>query len=175
MGGEEMATDSDSELSVMVEVQRLLTGLDPEAARRVARWVADKHGVVVGERLPGKAAGESRGDNGNAGGLEDLASLYEKANPSSTRERVMTVAYWFQVAQGQLDVDSQSVNTELKQLGHGLKNVTKAFTELIQERPQLAIQVRKAGSTRQARKRYRLTAEGIKRVRALLEGASIHE
>jgi hypothetical protein len=84
----------------------------------------------------------------------------------------MVVTYWFQVVQGQTDVDSQKVNTELKQLGHGMKNITSAFSELIRERPQLVLQVRKAGSTRQARKRYRLTAEGIKKVKALMSGAS---
>jgi len=165
----------DQELHTMVEIQRLLDKLDEGAASRVVRWLADRRGVV--SRSHSAGAGGLTADGGRTDREDgaDLATTYEAAKPSTTPERVMVVTYWFQVAQGQADVDSQRVNSELKQLGHGLKNITKAFTELIRERPQLVIQVRKAGSTRQARKRYRLTAEGIKRVKTLLTGGPSHE
>jgi hypothetical protein len=159
------------ELQIMVEIQRLLGELDPDAARRVARWVADRYRVGFAAATPGGARVPDSAD-GASNGSGDLAAAYEAANPTKTSERVMVVTYWFQVVQGQTDVDSQKVNTELKQLGHGMKNITSAFSELIRERPQLVLQVRKAGSTRQARKRYRLTAEGIKKVKALMSGAS---
>ncbi len=157
----------DTELVVMAEIKRLLSTVEPAAAGRVARWVADRYGVHPTGRAF-IASGGSDSGSGGGNGPADLATIYEAANPTKTSERVMVVTYWFQVVQGQTDVDSQRVNTELKQLGHGLKNITSAFSELIRERPQLVLQVRKGGSTRQARKRYRLTAEGIKTVKALL-------
>ena len=43
--------------------------------------------------------------------------------------------------------------------------MTRACSALIGEKPPLMIQVKKAGSTRQARKQYRLTAAGLQRVR----------
>jgi hypothetical protein len=169
-----MAVGDDEELKAMGEVQRVLGNLEPATASRVARWVADRYRAGPSARPLGRTAGPGP-DGEEINGVGDLATVYEAANPTTTRERVMVVTYWFQVAQGQSNVDSQRINTELKQLGHGLKNITSAFTELIRERPQLVIQVRKAGSTRQARKRYRLTTEGIKRVKALMTSGSIDE
>jgi len=58
----------------------------------------------------------------------------------------------------------------LKNLGHGIGNVTRACSALIAEKPALLMQVKKAGSTKQARKQYRLTTAGIQRVREMLAG-----
>ncbi len=163
--------DRDVELETMTEISRLLGEVDDATAGRVVRWLADRHGVMTRSQ---RTTPNGAGPDGDAVGA-DLAGVYEAANPSTTSERVMVVAYWFQVVQGETDVDSQKINSELKQLGHGVKNITRAFSELIGVRPQLVIQVRKAGSTRQARKRYRLTTEGVKRVKTLLAGGSTDE
>jgi hypothetical protein len=98
-----------------------------------------------------------------------LADVFSAANPGTHDYKALVVGFWFQAVKGASDLDAQAVNTELKQLGHGLKNITAAFAALISARPQLAIQVRKAGTTKQARKRYRLTNEGLKRVQLMLE------
>jgi hypothetical protein len=82
----------------------------------------------------------------------------------------LVVGYWFQVHQGMKDFDSQRVNAELKNMGHGVGNITEAFTRLIDRRPQFVIQTRKSGTARQARKLYRVTNEGIKRVQSMLGG-----
>ncbi|HLQ14718.1 MAG TPA: hypothetical protein VK256_02510 [Candidatus Eisenbacteria bacterium] len=161
----------DDELEAMAEIRRRLSRLDDAAAVRVVRWLGDRYGVSVrGRGNSERVISEVTRNGEDASG--DVASIYEAANPSTTAERVMVVTYWFQVVQGDGDVDSQKVNTELKQLGHQVKNITRAFSELIGVRPQLVIQVRKGGSTRQARKRYRLTTEGIKRIKALLAGGT---
>jgi hypothetical protein len=81
------------------------------------------------------------------------------------------VGYWFQVHQGMKDFDSQRVNAELKNMGHGVGNITDAFTTLIDGKPQYVIQTRKSGTSRQARKLYRVTNEGSNRVRDLLGGS----
>jgi hypothetical protein len=49
-------------------------------------------------------------------------------------------------------------------------NVTRACSVLIQQRPALMLQVKKSGSTKQARKQYRLTAAGLQRAREMLGG-----
>lgn len=79
------------------------------------------------------------------------------------------VSYWFQFIKGDADIDSQSVNTELKHLGHGVGNITQAFAGLIARKPQLVIQTKKEGKTQQARKKYRVTQEGKKAVDAMLQ------
>jgi hypothetical protein len=104
------------------------------------------------------------------GDYEDLADLYNAANPTSDVQRALVAGYWFQVVEGNTTFASQTLNTALKDLGHGLSNITKALTALQQQRPALASQVKKAGKSRQARKVYKLTRAGITEVERMLAG-----
>ena len=51
-------------------------------------------------------------------------------------------AYWVQVCQGNQGFDGQSVNKELKNLGHGLGNITMALNPPIAQKPRTVLQLR---------------------------------
>jgi len=53
-----------------------------------------------------------------------------------------------------------------------VENITVALGALVDDTPRLVIQTHKAGKTKQARKKYKLTAEGIKRIKQMLTGNS---
>ncbi len=78
------------------------------------------------------------------------------------------VGYWFQEDQKHADLDAQKINSTLKHLGHGVPNITSCFNSLIEHDPRWALQTKKSGSSKQARKKYRITGEGIKKVRSML-------
>ena len=48
-----------------------------------------------------------------------------------------------------------------------MPNITSALDDLIEVRPQLVIQLAKAGTSKQARKRYKVTVAGAKKVQEL--------
>ena len=79
------------------------------------------------------------------------------------------VAYWVQRIKGNGDFDAATINKELKHLGHGVGNITAALGSLIARKPNLVIQTRKGGSSQQARKRYKLTTEGLKYVDNMIQ------
>lgn len=81
------------------------------------------------------------------------------------------MAYWFQEIVGDSEFESAKLNRELKHMGHGLSNVTKALNSLIGKKPSLAIQTKKSGSSKQARKKYKLTHAGVQKVQEMLQGA----
>jgi DNA-binding MarR family transcriptional regulator len=83
-------------------------------------------------------------------------------------DKVVAVAYWFQQLQGNEDWDSATVNNELKHLGYSSSNITRDLDNLMAKSPRYVIQTRKEGTTKQARKRYKLTREGIRAVEAML-------
>jgi hypothetical protein len=60
------------------------------------------------------------------------------------------------------------LNTELKNLGHAIPNITDALTSNIEKKPQRVIQLQKAGTSRQARKTYKVTHEGLVYVAGML-------
>lgn len=159
---------NDPELAAMQEVSEALSDLDSEAAARVIRWAADRHDVTVAGSSPQGTAAASKSEMGMEGEFEDFADLFFQASPSTDQEKVLAAGYWFQAVEGDDDLTARQINDELKHLGHQISNITRAFNRLIGKNPALAMQVRKTGSSQQARKIYRLTKAGLRRVEEML-------
>lgn len=98
----------------------------------------------------------------------DFPGLFNQVNPATAVERALVASYFVQVHKGSQDFGSQEINALLKDLGHGIENITLAFNGMMAQSPKLAMQVQKSGTSQQARKRYRLTHEGITRVKRML-------
>jgi hypothetical protein len=159
----------DPELEAMTAVAAAIDKItgDDKMVARVMRWARERY-TDTNEPEPPLVRGKPV--VADPAEYEDVATLYSAAAPKTDPERALVVGYWFQVHQGMKDFDSQRVNTELKNIGHGVGNITDAFSRLIGRKPQYVIQIRKSGTARQARKLYRLTNEGVKHVQALLGG-----
>lgn len=177
--------DPTVELNVMMEVSTSLNKLDgdTDAVRRVIQWVRSRYLPDELEPAPAVTASappiatssasapaiSPEPQPTNAGrSFQSLPDLYSAVSPGSDAERALVVGYWFQVVEGDSDLDGFQINRELRHLGHGISNITTALSSLIGRRPQLVLQTRKSGSTRQARKRYRLTDAGIKVVQQMI-------
>lgn len=154
-----MTTD-DRELAAMETVRKTVEELDEEARQRVLVWAVHRF------RIKTKGA-QIEGEDSE---YKEFADLFDAANPKTTAQRALVGGYWFQLVNGRPTFTGQEVNKELKHVGQEVGNITDAFTALIGEKPSLALQVRKGGRTKQARKQYKLTTEGIKRVRGMISG-----
>lgn len=178
--------DPTEELSVMMEVSTSLGRLDGDvdALRRVLKWICSRHlppddAMSTSESehtssAPATTTGTPLTPNGDVAPaptgrmFHSLPDLYAAVSPDSNAERVLVVGYWFQVVLDESDLDGFKINRELRHLGHGIVNITTALSSLIDRRPQLVIQTRKSGNSKQARKRYRLTDAGIRVVQQMI-------
>jgi hypothetical protein len=165
-------TDPLAEVQAMGKLAEAVAGLDDDGRARVLRWAVDRFGVAVGAaRL--KSSGASGGgtssesdDNGesNGGGgarrFPDIAELYASAAPEMDTDKALVAAYWFQFCEGRPEFNAQEINTALKNLGHPIKSITSAFDNLKARKPAPVMQLRKSGTTKQARKTYKLTVAG---------------
>jgi hypothetical protein len=171
------SADRLREAQALQEVLQAVSALQIPAIRRILDWVADTYGLAaVTNRsvVEEPASREQRNQvgkpaamtprEGRSSKFANFAALYDAANPNTDASRALVAGYWFQVAEGGESFASQAVNMELKDLGHGVTNITAAFTDLAQHNPVWARQVKKAGTSQQARKLYRLTAAGIREV-----------
>lgn len=158
---ERSGVDAATEARALGRVVDAVDGLDARAVQRVLEW-AWKRFVDADVPAPARSRGAPHVESSAP---IDLADLYVAASPATDADKVLVVAYWHQVSTGKENLDAQTIHRDLKNLGHGVSNVTRACSALIGEKPQLMIQVKKAGSTRQARKQYRLTAAGLQRAR----------
>jgi hypothetical protein len=167
-------TNRGGEVAAMGAVEGALEPLSPDERGRVIRWAAERFEIQVAGKAPASPANPTRpkparvAADGEA--AEDVGDFYTRAAPETQTEQALVVAYWVQEIQGKGEFDSQTVNTQLKHLGHGVSNITRALDELKNRKPQLVIQIEKAGKSKQARKRYKVTAAGKKAVEKLLAG-----
>lgn len=171
------ATNPIQELEAMKTVAEALAPLDAEATGRVVRWAAERFGKVSLPRLGGHQdirplpTGAETGAVGGAVAssmFEHLADLYGAVSPSTDAARALVAGYWFQYIEGKAEFGAQTINAALKDLGHRVSNITNAFAALKAQKPQLVVQLKKSGTSKQARKTYKLTAAGKNAVEAMI-------
>lgn len=179
-------TEPDKEFAAMQAVFSALNPLDEGARQRVVAYVSSRLGLAMAaDRKPqnGKrdvmdvaehddtddeeVSGQTKGP---APTFEHLAEVFDAVDPQTDRDRALVAAYWLQSSTGASSVDGFSINKELKHLGHGLGNVTRAIDGLKATKPALMIQLKKSGKSQQARKEYKVTAAGIKYIEGILNG-----
>ncbi len=162
-----MTDDLPVELKAMAQLESALKELGDEERGRVLLWANARFKSSL------KNAGTKVGTIGEANGGDqaeqpDLATFYASAGPISDADKALVVAYWLQYRENVSDVEAQTVNTRLKHLGYGVGNITRAFETLKDEKPALIVQTKKTGSTQQARKKFKVTSEGKKKVEGML-------
>jgi hypothetical protein len=163
----------DPELKAMGAIASALDGLEDNVKDRVLRWARDRYGVSLKAQSPAPTPASVSYNTTSASSREtfnSVASLVDAANPAADSDKLLVVAYWFQVIRGESELDSQSLNSELKNLGYPIGNITRAVSNLASTTPRLVMQIKKSGTTRQARKKFRLTVEGIRRVETMTGG-----
>lgn len=153
----------DSEFLAMQSVYNALEPLPEDAQIRVF--------VYVGSRLGINAVPKGKADDSPGNGVdsakqepkkfEEIGELFDAYDPQTDAEKALISAYWSALHDGEEGFDSQSLNSMLKNLGHGVSNITRALGSLSSQKPALVIQTRKSGSTKQARKTYKITRSGI--------------
>jgi hypothetical protein len=177
--------DALAEIEAMKAVAQALQPLDDDSRRRVVGWVSDKFlGVAAPRRAtPQKESPPELENNGNGtpqnvarqGGrsltdFQDVAEAYHACAPSTDAEKALVLGGWLQQVQQIDGLDSFRINSELKHLGYGIGNITRALEYLIGAKPALMLQLRKSGTSRQARKTYRVTDAGLKKISQMLTG-----
>ncbi len=98
----------------------------------------------------------------------EFAELFSASRPHSASDRALVAAYWLQVVGGGETFTGQSVNKELSNIGHKIANVTNALSTLRDAKPQQVLQLAKTGTSKQARKTYKLSRVGINRVKTMI-------
>jgi hypothetical protein len=174
---------AEKEIEATLAVYKALKSLDGDAQERVVEHVAGILGIngSLKSANPKETSEETNADTPDeddpvadqASGTPTFATfaeLFHAADPQTEADKALVAGYWLQVYKNADSFDSQSANRELNHLGHRVGNITQAISALNSQRPALAIQLAKSGSTRQARKTYKITTSGVAAVKAMLNG-----
>ena len=164
------------EVKAMAILDHALADLESAEQKRVLRWACERYCPDAGSqfnefRKEAKAKTDEVEEEHNGGSdYETLAEFMSAANPRTDIERALVVGHWLQEEEGHAQLSGQAINKELKHLGHGVKNITSALTSLMNEKPQRVVQLKKSGTTKQARKQYKVTEAGKTAVKRMIEG-----
>lgn len=102
--------------------------------------------------------------------FDTFAELYDAANPRTNGERALVAGYWLQVCQEADSFAAASAQKELNDLGHKIPNITSAIDSMKSQKPMLLLQLKKSGNSRQARKLYKVSHQGVTRVQEMVGG-----
>lgn len=175
-----MTDKPTTEYEAFQQVYNALVALDEGAQARVISSVSTLLGIgapIAPAKLgtPPANEDETEFEAPDAGPQEntftEFAELYAATDPHSGADKALVAGYWLQVCQGAENFPGNSVNSELNHLGHKIGNITNALSSLNNAKPQLVLQLRKSGKTQQARKTYKLSTEGIKKVEEMISAA----
>jgi hypothetical protein len=153
-----------TEIDALRAINDIFDDLEPEVAARVLRWAADKYKIAIAEPMSVATSAPPNDSAREKVIASDLPEYFNAAQPRTSAEKALVVAAWLQAIQGSSDFDSANVNRELKNLGYPSSNITRDFDDLIGRKPKMVVQTRKSGNSRQARKLYRVTHEGLSEV-----------
>jgi hypothetical protein len=163
-----------TEIEAMKVLEDALESLEAGARGRVLQWAFSRFNgsqATNNRGILAPALGASVDGQGVSTSYETFAELFDAVAPTIEKDKALAAAYWVQICLNQPSFQSQMLNTELKDLGHGIGNITEALTQLKDERPALILQLKKSGLTKQARKTYKLTSEGVKRIQLMARKA----
>ena len=174
-------SNAADEFKAIQTVHGTLDPLDHAARNRVLTYIVNLMGID-GPTVAGRAASaENAVDIAVEGAgadeatkqppkFSDFAELYAATGPKSNGEKALVAGYWLQVNQGKESFAAAAAQKELTHLGHKIPNITDAIDSMKSQKPMLMLQVKKSGSSRQARKLYRVSHEGTKRVEEMVGG-----
>ncbi len=172
-------TEIDTETKAIGEIAGIVGALDEGQRGRVIRYILERFNLAGANIKVNTGSGSHARkpevndvieQGGSVSEFEDIASLVDACGPTTDSLKALVAGYWLQVCQGTQSFDGQSANKELKNLGHAIGNITRALTTLIDQKPALVLQLRKSGSTKQARKMYKVTEAGTRKVKAMIAG-----
>lgn len=157
-------TPADSELEAMSAIASNFKNLDDGAISRVLSWASERY--LSKSLLPSTQSFVASSTKQTFQAFHDL---YVAIDPKVDADKALSAAYWFQCIKGDADFSGLDINNELKNLGHGLSNVTQAVDALISRK--FAIQTKKSGTSQQARKTYKLTPSGVKSIEDMIQNS----
>lgn len=161
----------DPEIKAMNDCHEAIKHLDESVRNRVIRWLSSKFST---EKLEDPFKKHDQNTNKindtvvDIGSYETVDEIFTKINPQTDADKVLVIAAFLQEKFKKQELTGWEINKELTRLGHGVNNVTQSVTQLINKQPNLMIQTRKEGKTKQAKKKYKVTSEGVKAVQEMV-------
>lgn len=160
--------EEDLELKAIKTITGALEELGEEQRRGVLLYINNRYRLGGRESEITATGPAHRQLEDVATSHSDIGDFFDAVDPATEAERVLVGAYWVQVVEGAEEFESAQVNKHLKNLGHPVSNITRALDSMMTQSPRLVLQTQKSGTSKQARKRYKVTRAGTKKIQSMI-------
>jgi hypothetical protein len=99
-----------------------------------------------------------------------IETLFLSSNVKTVASKILLAAAYLQEKLSFEEISGFDINSRLKKMGYGVANISTAMNPLLRKKPPLIIQIKKAGDSKQARRKFRVTEEGLIAARSYLRG-----
>lgn len=93
---------------------------------------------------------------------DSLDDLFKVTELKRVGHRILLAAAYLQEKKNFTELTSLEINNALKQIDLGVPNITLAINRLVDKVPQVMVVTRKEGSTKQSRRNFQVTEEGVR-------------
>lgn len=96
--------------------------------------------------------------------------LFSEAKVKKSTDKILLMAAYLQVRHNFQEITSYDMNFRLKRIGHGVSNISSSLNAIISRKPEIMVQLDKESTHKQARRKFKVTEEGLKMARRFLPG-----
>ncbi len=172
-----------SDTDAMQKIQDILNPLEDRARRRVVDWLVDwladyfdiqlRYAEVNSNKTSKERVNDDKQSEAckvlqESSRFSTFSELHANIAPTSNLDKALIAGYWIQEYEGEGNFTAAAANKALNHLGHKVLNITSALDLLKKKKPALVIQIKKSGSGQKARKIYKVSDAGMKKVQGMI-------
>jgi hypothetical protein len=174
--------DHDPEIIAMNKVLNIFRILDNEKRKRIIHWLKDRFGLTVDKpphaltqplnikkqtkskpivkEEPEKAVKplEKRGIKQ----YDTVLDLFSEARVKKSTDKILLMAAYLQERHNFKEITTYDINFRLKRIKHGVTNISSIINGILKGKPQLLDEIKNKEQTKHARRKFKVTEEGLK-------------
>ena len=170
----------DPEISAMSQVLEMFNKIEHGERKRIVEWIT--HRFQLGEE---KQTDEIKLqdttpttvqqvdvepiDKQDLKQYKSLADLLEVSTAKKVVDRILVGAAYIQEKKNVEELTSFEINSQLKKAGHGIPNISIGINRVLEKVPQLIAVTQRDGNTKQSRRKFKVTEDGLKKAKSFLK------
>lgn len=105
---------------------------------------------------------------------DTVLDLFAEANVKKVSDKILLMAAYLQERLNFKEISSYDINFRLKRIGHGVQNISSSINGILKRKQREApmmMELKKEGASKQARRKFKVTDEGLKKARSFLKSS----
>ena len=176
----------DPEIVAMNKVYNVFRNLDNGKRKRIIHWLIDRFGLMGDKPLhelthpiqkqtetkPMKKEKQEKAvkplEKRGVKQYDTVLDLFSEAKIKKSTGKILLMAAYLQERHNFKEITTYDINFRLKRIKHGVTNISSLINGILKRKPQLLDEIKKEGQTKHARRKFRVTEEGLKVVKNYL-------